>query len=107
MTRFAWTTAGELIPAILEDCKKRMNSPIQKVRRVWSRAVGPEIAAHTYPLACRDRLLTISVDSPVWKSELAQFQREKILQSLCEVLGSEEIRDLRLRSLERREWRCQ
>ncbi len=95
MTRFAWTTPGRLIPAILADCKKRMNSPIQKVRGVWGRAVGPEIAAHTSPLACRDRLLIISVDSPVWKAELAQFHREKILRALSEVLGSEEIRDLR------------
>lgn len=95
MRRFAWTAAGRLIPEILAAWQKQMDSPIQKVRGVWRQAVGSETAAHTFPLAFRNGLLIISVDSPVWKAELAQFQREKIIGSIRKALSSQEIRDLR------------
>ncbi len=95
MTGLGWMRLGDLVPTVLAGWEKKMDSPLQGIRSAWETAVGPLIAAHACPLALRQGVLLISVDSPVWRAELAGFQGERIRGALNDSMGTEQIRKLR------------
>lgn len=62
----------------------------------WREAVGPQIAAHTYPTEIRFTTLHLLVDSAVWMQELS-FLKKEIIDKSNRLLEKRSIRDLHLR----------
>lgn len=71
-----------------------MDAPINSVREVWAAVVGEKIAGNAFPLALEEGVLFVSIESPVWSTELAQIGVGKIADDLNRRLGSPEIRRL-------------
>ena len=95
MRRRGSVRLGELLPAVVADWQKQLNSPLLRVRQHWGGVAGREVAAHALPIALRDGILTVSVDSSVWAAELAGFHTERIVGGLNQHLGSQQITRLR------------
>ena len=60
---------------------------------LWTKAVGPRIAARTFPANFKRGILYVRVAAPVWLHQL-QFLKEDIIQKFNEMAGKDEIREL-------------
>ena len=85
-----------LVPQVLEDLGVGGATRVVQVAESWAEAVGPEIAAHCRPVLFKKDTLEVHVDSSVWCQQL-QMEREQLLASLRETLGSGAPSDLRFR----------
>jgi hypothetical protein len=87
----------EIIGEILRKVLKKRNIPHTATDRrlldLWTRAVGPQIAARTLPETVKRGSLYVRVSAPVWLHQL-QFLKEEILGKVHELSGNEEIRTL-------------
>ena len=61
---------------------------------LWPEVVGPQIASHTGRVFLRGGELVVSVDSPIWASELSAMS-EMLKERLNSALGKEEVRSVR------------
>ena len=61
-------------------------SSIAGVFARWSELVGESVAAHTTPRRLRDGVLSITVDEPIWATQL-RFLEADLLTRLEEHLG--------------------
>jgi hypothetical protein len=86
-------TIGEILLKIVRKRHIPHNATDRKLRDLWNRAVGPQIASRTLPEALRRGALHVRVSAPVWLHQL-QFLKEEILGRLREISGSDEIRSL-------------
>ena len=86
-----------MIGEILRKVLKKRNIPHTATDRrlldLWTRAVGPQIAARTLPETLKRGTLYVRVSAPVWLHQL-QFLKEEILRKFNELSGKEEIRSL-------------
>jgi predicted nucleic acid-binding Zn ribbon protein len=76
------------VPRVLDDLGLGQASQVLRIVERWETAVGPEIAAHSRPLALRGSQLEVGVDSSVWSQHL-KLQEPQILAGLRRVLGAE------------------
>ena len=99
MRRRAAKPKPEIIGEILRKVLKRKNIPHTatdpRLLDLWTRAVGPQIAARTCPEAVKWGELHVRVSSTVWLHQL-QFLKEEICEKFNELSGKAEIRGLRL-----------
>jgi hypothetical protein len=98
MRRRTAQSKPEIIGEILRKVLKKRNIPHTSTDRclldLWTRAVGPQIAARTLPEAVKRGALYVRVSSSVWLHQL-QFLKEEILGKFNELSGKkEEIRSL-------------
>ena len=88
----------EMLGEILGKILKKRNIPHTPTDRrlldTWRRAVGPQIAAQTYPESLKRGVLFVRVSAPVWMHQL-QFMKEEILGRISELSGPEGVRNLR------------
>jgi predicted nucleic acid-binding Zn ribbon protein len=61
----------------------------------WSKIVGGFIAAHSTPVALRERILYVRVLQPALHYELEQIAKSEILRKLKQRFGDKTIRDVR------------
>ena len=54
---------------------------LNAIRRLWPDIVGPTIAVHTFPDTIKNKVLTITVDTPQWMHHLS-FYKEDISEKL-------------------------
>jgi hypothetical protein len=82
-----------MIGEILQKVLKKKNIPHTVTDRrlldLWTRAVGPQIAARTLPETLKRGTLHVRVSAPVWMHQL-QFMKEEILCKINELVGQEE-----------------
>ena len=87
----------ELIGEILRKILKKKNIPSggtdRRLLDIWRRAVGPQIAAQTYPDNMKRGTLFVRVSSPVWMHQL-QFLKEEILARINELSENSEVKGL-------------
>ena len=97
MRKRASQSKPEMIGEILRKVLKKRNIPHTATDRrlldLWTRAVGPQIAARTLPETLKRGTLYVRVSAPVWLHQL-QFLKEEILRKFNELSGKEEIRSL-------------
>jgi len=67
-----------------------------KLLAAWSRAVGPGLAVHTRPQGIRRGVVHVTVRDSAWMQRM-QMEKAHVLEELRRELGSEQVRDLRLR----------
>ena len=58
-----------------------------RMAAAWAKAVGPEIAAHSWVSACRDGQVQVMVDSPALHMELASLRSQEVLAALRREAG--------------------
>lgn len=80
----------------VEDLRDRVapDTLLAEVQRVWSRAVGPAIAAEAVPTAERGGVLTVSCSAAVWAQEL-DLMGPDILARVNELLERASVARLR------------
>ncbi|OHE21554.1 MAG: hypothetical protein A2Z43_01125 [Syntrophobacterales bacterium RBG_19FT_COMBO_59_10] len=87
----------EMLGEILRKILKKKNIPSagtdQRLLDLWRRAVGPQIAAQTYPDNMKRGTLIVRVSSSVWMHQL-QFLKEDILTRINELSENEGIKGL-------------
>jgi hypothetical protein len=87
----------EILGEILHEILKKRNIPHVSTDKyllnIWRRAVGPQIAAQTYPDKMKRGSLFVRVSAPVWLHQL-QFMKEEILGKINALTGKEEVRSL-------------
>lgn len=99
MRRRASQSKPEIIGAILGKVLNKRNIPHTSIDRrlldLWTKAVGPQIAARTLPEAVKRGTLYVRVSSSVWLHQL-QFLKEEIINKINDLSGKEGIRSLHL-----------
>jgi len=82
---------------ILRKVVRKNNIPSAGAERrlidLWTQAVGPRIAARTFPDDFKRGTLHVRVAAPVWLHQL-QFLKEEIIQKINAMAGKDEVRDL-------------
>jgi Protein of unknown function (DUF721). len=88
----------EPLGQIIRKVAKREGLPLHaadmRLLNFWDRAVGPQVAAQTYPEDIRRGILQVRVSSSVWMHQL-QFLKEDILRKLHDVMGSDSVKGFR------------
>ena len=72
-------------------------TPLARVQRVWSDAVGEAVAREAEPVAMRGTTLTVACDSAVWAQEL-DLMSHTLATALNEALGEPLVEALRCRA---------
>src|SRR6185437_9104537 len=73
-----WKAAGELLPALIQKLGLRERLHENDVMEAWASIVGDFIAAHSAPVALRDRILYVRVLQPALHYELEQIYKWQI-----------------------------
>jgi len=85
---------GDILFSVLQ--KKGMASKLQEnaLLKLWSQAVGPQIASKTKPDSFKNGTLFVMTVSSVWVQQL-HFMKEEILKKMNELSGRTVIREIR------------
>lgn len=85
---------GDVLFSVLQ--KKGMASKLQAnaLLKLWSQAVGPQIASKTKPDSFRNGTLFVLTVSSVWVQQL-HFMKEEILKKLNELSGRTVVKEIR------------
>lgn len=86
----------DVLGVVLEQLKSKKSHPLVKLLQEWERVVKGKIAAHTKPVAWKDKCLIVNVDSSGYLYEL-NLQREKILNRLKKSLGKGKVNRIRFK----------
>ncbi len=97
MRRRARQLKPEMLGEILQKILKKKNIPHTRtdprLLDLWTRSVGPRIAARTFPDTIKRGTLYVRVAAPVWLHQL-QFLKEEILHKINELAGNDAVRSL-------------
>jgi predicted nucleic acid-binding Zn ribbon protein len=85
---------GDVLFSIFK--KRGMTSKIKEhtIRKLWPKAVGPQIASQTQPDSLRNGTLFVKTVSSVWVQQL-HFIKEEIRGKLNELAGESLIKEIR------------
>jgi predicted nucleic acid-binding Zn ribbon protein len=92
-----WEAPAELLPKLMQrlGLKERLHEA--EMIDAWAKIVGEFIAAHSAPVALRERILYVRVLQPSLHYELEQVSKNEILRKLKQRFGSKTIRGIRFR----------
>src|SRR5437764_12410901 len=82
---------AELLPKIMQRLGLRERLHETEVIDAWSKIVGEFIAAHSAPVALRERVLYVRVLQPALHYELEQVSKIDILRKLKQLFGGKTI----------------
>lgn len=72
----------------------RPEAALAWLRAAWPAIVGPALAGHTQPVACRDGILEIAADARDWRAEL-EAMKPQFCQRINQAWGAALIREVR------------
>ena len=84
-------TLGDLLPAVMKRLGLEQEQWLGTLEREWLTLVGPAVAKHTRPGRFERKLLTVFVDSSVWRNELERFGKVEMLRKLQAKFGKDKI----------------
>ena len=84
---------ARVLDQIFRDPKLRAYFIEGAVTGVWARAVGDQIAAISKPVAFKDGILHVKVDSASWRNELSMMSPQ-ITMKINELLGRDEVQSI-------------
>lgn len=84
--------AGLIIGDIIRDLGLSERLTLSRIRGSWQEIFNPPMVNHIWPVALRDSVLFLNVDSPVWLQEIS-FYKKDILKRLMPY----GVNDIRLR----------
>src|SRR3712207_5545355 len=62
----------------------------------WVEVMGDDVAAHAHLVSVRDGVLTVTVDDPIWASQLRYLETAVVKRGTA-LVGSDVVRSLRVR----------
>jgi predicted nucleic acid-binding Zn ribbon protein len=68
---------------------------VERVMVVWQDVVGAVVAEHTHVRSVRDGVCTVTVDAPVWATQL-RYLEQALMDRAAEVLGAGVVRTLKV-----------
>lgn len=72
---------GDVLQHILKDRNILSSSEKQRLQEIWTKAVGPQIAAQSSPDRQKKGILYVRVFSPVWMQQL-HFLKGEIIENI-------------------------
>ena len=88
---------ADLLPKVMQKLGLRERLLESEVRSAWQELVGEFNAAHSSPIALRDKILYVHVLQPALHYEFERVAKPEILRKLKLRFGARMIRDLRFR----------
>ena len=73
-----FATPGQILPALFRERDWDRQWELHEVHARWPEIAGREAAAHSAPVALRDRTLWLYVRHPAWAQEL-RFRQDELL----------------------------
>jgi|YNPMSStandDraft_1061717.scaffolds.fasta_scaffold52810_2 predicted nucleic acid-binding Zn ribbon protein len=84
---------GDILKNIIKKRKWADKFSIEYLKLNWSKCVGENISNHTKPLFIKNKRLYISVDSPIWSTQL-NFLKNEIIEKLNNFLGENIVEEI-------------
>lgn len=94
--RGGFRSAADILAGLVPTERLRDGRTLRDLRRDWDRCVGPAAASHTRPVAWKDGVLHVEVDSSVWISEFG-LRKDHLLHSIRRTAGRPDLRDIVVR----------
>ncbi len=92
--------ADHTLKEVMQDMFKEFNlsNKLQEtqIKTVWQELMGPGVDTYTSAIRLKDGVLTLTIVSAPLKQELS-FDKERIRQSLNDVLGADVVHTLVIR----------
>jgi hypothetical protein len=85
---------GEILPRVLKKGGFPVRLEDNRLKEIWEKAVGPQIAAHSRPENIKKNLLFVKVASSVWMHQL-HFLKEEITGKVNALMGKTSVTDIR------------
>jgi len=83
----------DILQKLLKNHQLPLKLEDRRLRDVWSKAVGPRVAAQTRPDSIRRDVLYIKVANSAWMQQL-HFMKQEILEKFTRLHPQEPIRDI-------------
>ena len=87
---------GLIISQLIKKLDTKTHGSIQEIVQAWQNAVEAKALPHTKPVAIKQNILTIEVDSSTWLYFLS-LKKKNILENMKKILGKGKIEDIRFR----------
>ena len=87
---------GLILSQLIKKLDTKTHGSIQEIVQAWQNAVEAKALSHTKPVAIKQNILTIEVDSSTWLYFLS-LKKKNILESMKKILGKGKIEDIRFR----------
>ena len=87
---------GGVITQVIKKLDAKTHGQREDVVKAWQDAIEKDAGSHTKPVAIKNNILTIEVDSSAWLYILS-LKKKSILASMQKTAGKEKIEDIRFR----------
>ena len=84
---------GDILQSVLKGRNIIMTSEKQHLQKIWSQAVGSQIAGQTAPDRLKKNALFVKVSSPIWMQQL-HFLKEEIIDKINRQMGETFIKNI-------------
>ena len=92
----SFTPIGQVLEAIVDQCRSTTGGGILTLIRVWETAVGSPICDNAKPFAVKGALLLVHVSSSAWLHHL-RFLKGELLEKLNQGLTAQRIDDIKFK----------
>jgi len=96
MAKFSPTPIASVIKTVFKQIETEKVLTREDVEAFWRESAGDGAAKHARPVALRQGVLTVQVDSSAWMQELAMKKRP-ILKALKRKFGQDKILNIHLK----------
>jgi predicted nucleic acid-binding Zn ribbon protein len=87
---------ADALAAVSEELGLPAGNPMRDLDEHWHEVVGPDVAAHARLDSVRDATVTITVDGPIWATQLRYLERT-IVERAATLLGPEIVTAVKVR----------
>jgi hypothetical protein len=84
---------GDVLQSVLKGRNMTITSEKQHLQKIWSQAVGSQIAGQTCPDRLKKNALFVKVSSPIWMQQL-HFLKEDIIDKINRQMGEALIKNI-------------
>ena len=84
---------GDILEEYIDALKLRGKMRKYKVTKIWPQVMGPSIAKCTKSIFFKERVLFVTLNNPVLRSEL-HMSKSKIIEILNKEVGAEIVEDI-------------
>ena len=87
---------GDVVRSVVSRLAAQKSIGKEAVDASWKESVGEEGFKHSRPVAVRQKVLTVRVDSSAWLEELA-LKKRRILKAMKQRIGRDKLTEIRFR----------
>jgi predicted nucleic acid-binding Zn ribbon protein len=87
---------GGILNQVIKKLDTKMHGPRESIVQAWHEVSQPEALSHTKPVAFKNNILTIEVDSSTWFYVLS-LKKKSILEDMKKKIGKNILEDIKFR----------